>query len=164
MCNSGFIWWTKRGPFNNLNKTLGLGVTLTNNQIKDFIKVIRSLEKIGILLKGTTKDITCQEGVFLNFVRPLMTTALPLMKNKLILLTKSVLVPLGLTAAASATDKAIKKKFFEWGMTTLVFSNKNLNDVTKLVKYLQESGLLIKGVSEITKGWISSYVIWYVSC
>ena len=33
-------------------------------------------------------------------------------------------------------------------MTTLVFSNKNLNDITKILKYLQESGLLIKGVSE----------------
>ena len=33
-------------------------------------------------------------------------------------------------------------------MTTLVFSNKNFNDITKIVKYLEKSGLLLKGVSE----------------
>ena len=36
-------------------------------------------------------------------------------------------------------------------MTTLVFSNEDLNDIIKLVKSLEESGLLIKGVSETIK-------------
>ena len=35
------------------------------------------------------------------------------MKNVLQPLTKSVLIPLGLTAAASATDSAIHKKFLD---------------------------------------------------
>ena len=42
----------------------GLGITLTNNEIKNIMKVIKSLENIGILLKGTTRNITCQEGGF----------------------------------------------------------------------------------------------------
>ena len=85
----------------------GLGISLTNNEIKDFIKVINSLENGGILLKGTTKRTTSQKGGFLNFFRPLVTTDLPLMKNLLTPLTKSLLVPLGLTTESSATDAAI---------------------------------------------------------
>ena len=41
--------------------------------MKDIIKIIKSLENIGILLKGTTTKVSIQEGVFLNFLRPLMT-------------------------------------------------------------------------------------------
>ena len=63
----------------------GSGITLTNNEIKDIIKVIKSLENREILLKGTTTKITSQEGGFLNFLRPLMTAGLPLMKRLLTL-------------------------------------------------------------------------------
>ena len=55
----------------------GSGITLTNNEIKDIMKVIKYLENRGILLKGTTRTITSQEGGFLNFLRPLMTAGLP---------------------------------------------------------------------------------------
>ena len=58
----------------------GSGIILTNNEIKDLIKVISSLENREILLKGTTRKNTGQEGGFLNFLRPLMTGGLPLMK------------------------------------------------------------------------------------
>ena len=47
------------------------------------MKVITSLENRGVLLKGTTTKTTSQEGGFLNFLRPLMTAGLPLMKNAL---------------------------------------------------------------------------------
>ena len=73
------------------------------------------------------------------------------MKNVLKLLTKSVLIPLGLTAAASATDSAIQKNIFGSGMTTLIISNEKMNDIMKIVKSLEKSGLLIKGVSETIK-------------
>ena len=43
-----------------------------DKEIKYIIKVIRSLENRGILLKGTTRKITSQDGEFLNFVKPLM--------------------------------------------------------------------------------------------
>ena len=46
------------------------------------------------------------------------------MKNVLKPLAKSVLIPLGLRALASATDAAIQKRIFGSGMTTLISSNK----------------------------------------
>ena len=62
---------------------------------------------------------------------------------------KSVLLLLGLTAAASATDAAIQKEVFESNMTALIFSNKEMEDITKIIKYLEESSLLTKkSVSE----------------
>ena len=63
------------------------GITLTNNEIKDIMKVIKSLENRGILLKGTTRKITSQEERFFNFLRPLMTAGLLFIKNILIPLT-----------------------------------------------------------------------------
>ena len=52
---------------------------------------------------------TSQEWGFLNFLRPLMTAGLPLMKNVLTQLAKNVLLPFGLSAWVSATDTAIQK-------------------------------------------------------
>ena len=63
-------------------------------------------------------------------------------------LAKSVLISLGLTAAAPATDAAIHKKMFRFGNTTLIISNEEMNDIMKIVKLLEESGLLVKDVSE----------------
>ena len=90
---------------------------------------------------------------------PLLKTGLPLMKNVLKQLPKSVLIPLRLTAAAAATDAAIQKKVSGTGcpsdlasrMTALITLNKEMNDIMKIVKSLEESGLLIKGISETTK-------------
>ena len=64
-----------------IKEKFGSGITLTNNEIKDITKVIMSLENRGILLKGTTTNTASQEGRFFNFLRPLMTAGLPLMKS-----------------------------------------------------------------------------------
>ena len=77
---------------------------------KCIIKVIRSFENRETLLKGTTKNVTSQEGGFLNFLRVLTTAGLPLMKNVLTPLAKSVLISSGLVASESATYFDIKKK------------------------------------------------------
>ena len=82
---------------------------------------------------------------------PLLKTGLPLIGNVLKTLTKSVLIPLGLTAAASATDAAIHKKMFGTGDTTLIISNEEMNEIMKIIKSLEESGLLIKAVSKTIK-------------
>ena len=68
------------------------------------------------------------------------------MKNVLKPLAKSVLIPLGLTAATSATDSTIYKKIFGSGNTKLIISVDEVNDVMKIIKSLEESGLLIKGI------------------
>ena len=68
-------------------------------------------------------------------------------------------VPLRLTAV-SAIDAAMHEKMFGSGrhpsdldshMTALIISNKELNDIMKLVKSLEELSLLIKGARETTK-------------
>ena len=64
---------------------------------------------------------------------------------------KSVLIPLVLTAMASAVVAAIYKKMFRSGFKTLVISNEEMNHVMKIVKSLEESRLLIKGVSKKIK-------------
>ena len=71
------------------------------------------------------------------------------MKNVIKPLAKSVLIPLGLTAAASATDAGIHKKILESGTATLIISNDAMKDIIKIVKYLEDSGLLLKKVSEL---------------
>ena len=76
---------------------------------------------------------------------------MPLRKNVPKPLAKSVLIVLGLTAAASETDAAIHKKMFESGITTLIISNEEINDIMKVVKSYEESVLLIKGVSNTIK-------------
>ena len=58
------------------------------------MKIIKSLGNTGVSLKGTTRKITSHEGGFLNFLRPLMAAGLPLMKNLLTPLTKSLFFPL----------------------------------------------------------------------
>ena len=90
---------------------MGSGITLTNTEIKVTIKVIKSLENRGILLKGTTTKVANQKGGFLcNVLGSIMKVGLLLMKNVLTPLVKNVLIPLGLMGAASATDAAIQKK------------------------------------------------------
>ena len=85
---------------------------------------------------------------------PLLKTGLSLIGNVLKLLGKSVLIPLGLTAAAAAAaaiDPASHKKMFGSGATTLIISNEEMNDIMTIDKSPEESGLLIKGLSEKIK-------------
>ena len=64
---------------------------------------------------------------------------------------KNILSPLGLSAAMSATDAAINKKIHEYGTKTIKLSNKDLDDMTKIVKALEESDVLMKGITETLK-------------
>ena len=141
-----------------ISSIAGSGIILRDNEIKDNINVIKPLENKGILLKGTTSKIATQKGRFLN------SAGLPLIKNVLVPLAKSILIPLGLTAAGSATEAAIQKKIYGPGTTGLLISNEE-KEIMKIVKSLEESGLLIKGISKTVgdeakqKMWISSNVI-----
>ena len=54
---------------------------------------------------------------------PLLKTGLPLIKNVTKPLTERVLIPLGLTAAASAAEAEIHEKILGSGTTTLIISN-----------------------------------------
>ena len=70
------------------------------------------------------------------------------MKNVIEPLAKSVLILLELTAAASAADAEIHKRILESETTTLVISNDEMKDIITIVKCLEDSGLLLKGVSK----------------
>ena len=76
-------------------------------------------------------------GEFLGrLLGPLLKTGLPLMKIVLKPLAKNVLFPLGLTAAASATDEAIQKRIGS-GINALIISNEEVNDIIKTFKSLK---------------------------
>ena len=77
-----------------------------------------------------------------------MKVSLRLMKNLLTLLARTALLPLGLIAAASVTDANIQKKIFGLGTTTLIFLNEDLNEIKKIIKSFEDSGLLIEDVTE----------------
>ena len=124
---------------------------LTNRQVANIRKAFANHASIDIKLSKTQLSKMIQSGGFLGnllgkLAGPLMKVAMPLAKN--------VLVPLGISAAMSAIDGSIKKKMFGSGATkgagttTLIISNDEMDDILKIVKSLENSGLLLKGVSE----------------
>ena len=80
-----------------------------------------------------------------------MSAGAPLIKHVITLLAKSILLPLGLTTGMTPTDAVIQKKILGSGTTALIISNEEMEDIMKIVESLEESGLLIKGVSETVK-------------
>ena len=84
-----------------------------------------------------------KSGGFLGrLLGPLLKTGLLLIKNVIKPLPKSVLIPLGLTAAASAADAGIHKKILGSGnnTTTLIISNDEMEEIVKIVKSVEDSG------------------------
>ena len=104
-----------------------------NNNIKlsktQIVKIIQSGGFLGSLLS--------------KLPGPLLKIAVPLAKNGL--------APLGITAAASALDAGIQKKIHGSGTTTLVISNEEMNDFMKIVQALEDSNILLKGVTSAIK-------------
>ena len=94
-----------------------------------------------------------QSGRFLSkllskLAGPLMKVALPLAKN--------TLAPLGFIAAMSAIDGSIQKKIHGSGATKgagvkLIIGQEDMNDIIKIIKALENSGILLKGVSKAIK-------------
>ena len=66
-------------------------------------------------------------------------------------LIKNVLPPLGLTAAVSTEDAGIHKKIPSSVATTLITSNKEMKDIVRKKKPLENSGLLIKCATQTTE-------------
>ena len=84
---------------------------LTNRQVANLRKVFVDKSSTDIKLSNTQISKMIQSGGFLGrILGPLLKTGLPLMKNVIKPLAKSVLIPLGLTAAVSAADAGIHKK------------------------------------------------------
>ena len=119
---------------------------LTNRQASNLCKAFANHLSTDIKLSKTQLSTMIQSGGFLGrLLGPLLKTGLSLMKNVIKPLAKSVLMPLGLTAAASAADTGINKKILGSGnMTILIISNDEIGYIIKTVKSLEDSGLLIK--------------------
>ena len=71
-----------------------------------------------------------------------MKIAVPLAKNILV------------TADASAIDAGIQKKIHGSGTTTLIISNEEMNDIMKIVQALEDSNILLKGITKTIKNEI----------
>ena len=124
---------------------------LTNRQVANIRKAFANHSSTDIKLSKTQLSKMIESGGFLGrLLGPLLKTGLPLIKSVIKPLGKSVLIPLGLTAAASAADAGIHKKILGSGHnnTTLIISNDEMDDILKIVKSLEDSGILLKGVSE----------------
>ena len=130
---------------------------LTNTQVSKLRKASANGSSVNIKLSKTQLHKIGQSGGFLGrFLGPLLKTGLSLIRNALKPLTKSVSMRLGLTTAASGTDAAIHEKMFGSGprlldlalRTTLIISNEEMNDIVKILKSLEESGLLAKKINQ----------------
>ena len=140
---------------------------LTNRQVANLRKAFENHLSTDIKLSKTQLSKMIQSGGFIcRLLGPLLKTGLPIIKNVIKSLAKSVLTPLGLRAAASAADAGIHKKILGSGRhssslvlcpplrdalrntTTLIISNSEIEDIIKIGKSLEDSGLLLKGVTE----------------
>ena len=122
---------------------------LTNRQVANLRKSFANNLSTDVKLSKIQLSKIIKLGEFLGRILGLsLKTGLSLMKNVIKTLAKSVLISLGLTAAASAADAGIHKKILGSG-TTIIMSNDEMEDIIKIVKSLEYSGLLLKGVSEI---------------
>ena len=111
---------------NEFNNNMSADLKFSKAQIS---KIIQSGGSLGSLLN--------------KLAGPLMNAAIPLAKN--------VLAPLGIAAAASAIDAEIQKKIHGSGTTTLIISNKEMNDIMKILQALEDSNILLKGVTKTIK-------------
>ena len=113
---------------------------LTNRQVANIRKAFAKNTSIDIKLSKTQLSGGFLRNILGKLAGPLMKVAMPLAKN--------VLAPLGLSATMSAIDGSIKKKMLGSGATTLIISNDEMDDILKIVKSLEDSAVLLKGVSE----------------
>ena len=107
---------------NAINNNLATDIKLSKAQIKKLIQSGGFLGKLLCKLAG-----------------PLMKVAMSLAKN--------VLAPLALTAAMSAIDESIQKKIHGSGVK-LIIEQEDMNDIIKIIEALENSGILLKGVTK----------------
>ena len=107
---------------NAINNNMSTDIKFSKAQLK---KLIQSGGFLGKLLS--------------KIAGPLMKVAMPLAKN--------VLAPLGLTAAMSAIDGGIQKKTRGDGIK-LMIEDEDMNDIMKIIKALEKSGILLDGVGK----------------
>ena len=124
---------------------------LTNRQVATFRKAFANYWSTDIKLPKTQLSKMIQpEGYLGRLLGTLLKTGLPLIKNVIEPLAESVLIPLGLTAHHQEQMQEYIKKISGPGHnnTTLIISNNEMEDIIKIVKSLEDSGLFLKGITE----------------
>ena len=149
----------KKAVKSNEGATLRLGIRnfnkderprellLTTRQNTKLRNAVNNNSATNIKLSKAQIKKIIQPGGFLGNL--LSKLAGPLMKVALAL-AKNVLAPLGLTAAMSAIDGSIQKKIHGSGVK-LIIEQEDMNDIMKIIKALENSGILLKGVSKTIK-------------
>ena len=130
---------------NNLSHEL----YLTTRQTTKLRNAIENNMSTDIKLSKAQISKMIKSGGFLGkILGPLLKTGLPLLK--------SVIKPLGLLGltASSETDASVQKKIYGSGKTTLIISNEEMSDIMKIVQTLEDSNILLKGVTKIIKNEI----------
>ena len=123
---------------------------LTNRQVLNLRKAFSNHLSANVKFSKTQLSKMIQSGGFLGrLLGPFLKTGLPLIKNVIKPLAKSVLIPLGLTVAASAADAGIHNKILGSGHcrsssalhnnnTILIKSNNEIEEIIKIVKFLED--------------------------
>ena len=93
-----------------------------------FVKPLLTINPSNDIKLSKAQSTKMQKGGFSRFLAPLLKSGLPLLK--------SAIKPLGVLGS---------------GTTTLIISNDEMNDILKIVKSLEDSGVLLKGVNETIK-------------
>ena len=117
---------------------------LTNRQVSNFRQAFPNHLSADIKLSKAQLSKMLQSGEFIGrLLGSLLKTGLPLIKYVIKPLAESVSISLELTAAA---DAGIHKKILSsaHNNTTLIISNDEIGDIIKMVKSLEDSGLLLK--------------------
>ena len=123
---------------NALNNNMSINLKHSKAQIS---KIILSGGSLGALLS--------------KLAGPFMKIAFPLARN--------FLAPLGITAAASGIDDGIQKKIHGSGNATLIISNEEMNDMMKIIQALEDSNILLNGVTKTIKNETKEQKRWFLS-
>ena len=119
--------------------------TRQKTKLRNTFKNIKST--ILKLSKAQIPKLIQSEGFLGSMLSKLANTLMKVAVS----LAKTVLAPLGITAAASAIDAELKQKIHVSGTTILIISNKEINDILKIVQAIEDSNILQKRFTKTIK-------------
>ena len=144
----------KKAVKSNEGATLRLGIRNFNKDERPHELLLTSRQDTKLrnaVNNNSATDIKLSKAQIKKLIQSGGFLALPLAKN--------VLTPLGLIAAMSAIDGSIQNKIHGSGATKcagvkLIIEQEDMNDIIKIIKALENSGILLKGVSKTIKNEI----------
>ena len=120
---------------------------LTTRQNTKLRNALNNNSATDIKLSKTQTKKIIQSG---EFLRKLLSKLASSLIKVALSLAKNVSAPFGLTAAMSAIDGSIQKKIHGSGIK-LIIEEEDMNDIMKIIEALENSGILLKGVTKQLK-------------